>query len=66
MKDQTTETVARHEERLKSLEKRVEKNENIIEQIHELNSSVKSLTNEVKAQGTLMEKVVSSFDKRID
>ena len=58
-------TVAKLEERLSAYDRRIEKNENLIAQIHELASVVRNLTSEVKNQGECMEKIVTNFEARM-
>ena len=66
LNEQTIGTIAKHEERLKILEQRIEKNENVTIQIHDLTASVKNLTSEVKIQGSRLEKVITTFEERLE
>jgi len=58
-------TVAKLEERLNSHDKRIEKNENILSQIHKLTAITENLTTEVKAQGERIEKIAVNFEARM-
>ena len=62
---QLIQIVAKHEERLAAHGGRIEKTENLTEQIHKLASGVENLTCEVKKQNERMEKNLESQDGRI-
>ena len=65
MNEQILQTIAKHEERLNSYDKRITRNEDLTVQIHKLASGVENLTNEVKTQNERLEKIISSFDERM-
>ena len=65
MNEQILQTIAKHEERLNSHDKRITRNEDLTVQIHKLASGVENLTNEVKTQNERLEKIISSFDERM-
>ena len=65
MNEHLIQTVAKLEERLESFDRRITKNEDMTLQIHELASSVKSLSNEVRGSNERMEKILTSLDDRL-
>ena len=64
--DRIPETVAKHEERLTAFEKRLEKNEDISMQIHQLTSVVSGLTSEIKTSNDRVEQFIISNNDRIN
>ena len=62
MNEAMIQTVAKLEERLDQHDRRITKNEDLTAQIHELNSSVKSLYNEVRGQNSRIEKILTGIE----